>query len=79
MDCWRCSAGSADRLLAAGMVRPQDKESSTMNSMIQDLRNAADQLREDATDCWGIRRKLNLRAAAVIMDKAADMLAGVTL
>lgn len=35
------------------------------------LRAAAEQLREDAADCWGIRRKLNLKAAANIMEQAA--------
>lgn len=37
-----------------------------------DLRGAAAQLREDAVDCWGIRRTMNLRAAARQLDAAAD-------
>lgn len=35
------------------------------------LRRAAAQLREDAVDEWGIRRKMNMRAAAVILEAAA--------
>ncbi len=38
------------------------------------LRVAAHQLEEDAQDCWGIRRQLNLRAAAMHMRVAATRL-----
>lgn len=33
---------------------------------------AADQLREDAKDCWGIRRKHNLLVAADLLDQADE-------
>lgn len=35
------------------------------------LRVMADQMREDAAHCWGIRRKMNLQAAARHLDYAA--------
>ena len=37
----------------------------------EQLRAAAAQLREDAADGWGVRRKLNLRAAALLLERAA--------
>ena len=38
----------------------------------ESLRAMAEQLREDARDCWGIRRKMNLLSAAKHMEAAAD-------
>ena len=43
--------------------------------MIVTAKEAAEILREDAEDCWGIRRKLNLRAAANIIDDLSARLA----
>lgn len=43
------------------------------------LRMAAKQLEEDAQDVWGIRRQLNLRAAARHMHVAATRLEDKTL
>jgi len=43
---------------------------SEISSRRRLLLEAAQQLREDSKDCWGIRRKLNLRNAANIMERA---------
>jgi hypothetical protein len=38
----------------------------------ESMREAAKILNEDAADCWGIRRKMNLRAAARHLRAAAS-------
>lgn len=44
--------------------------------LVKQLREGAEQMREDAEHCWGIRRKLNLLSAARLMDRAADQITG---
>lgn len=40
----------------------------------ESLRVVAKQLEEDAKDCWGIRRKMNLKSAILHLNAAADIL-----
>ncbi len=61
--------------LQRNLLRNSKKKRKTPKTVSpKNLRKIARQLEEDAQDCWGIRRKLNLKSAAKTLYETANFL-----